>query len=301
MRMSAGARTCLIACACGGAVSWIACGWRQEPAPPVATPGFAVRQTRVPLGSPVEITYRFTVAPDAPPFTENYRVFVHFLDSDDELMWTDDHDPQVPTTQWKPGQIFEYKRTVFVPIYPYLGTAAVEMGLYSASSSTRLPLAGEDRGQRSYRVATLELLPQTENVFVIFRDGWHAVETAENNAAIEWQWTRRDATLSVRNPKRDVVVYLHLDSPGGVFEEPQQVDVTLAGQTVDSFTIRPKEDVIRKIPLTAVQLGPADMVDLKIHVDKTFVPAVISGGKSTDVRELGVRVFHAFVEPQGAR
>jgi hypothetical protein len=294
-------RAWLFAWICSAAASVVACGWRQEPPKPVATPGFAAGHSRVPLGSPVELTYRFVVAPDAPPFTENYRVFVHFLDSDDELMWTDDHSPAVPTTQWKPGQTVEYTRTMFVPVYPYLGGAAVEMGLYSPSSSTRLPLAGEDHGQRSYRVGRLELLPQTENVFVIFRDGWHGVETAEDNAAIEWQWTRKDATLSVRNPKRDVILYLHLDHPGGVFEEPQQVEVTLAGQPVDTFTLHPKEELIRKIPLTAAQLGPADMVEVKIHVDKTFVPALVSGGRSTDVRELGVRVFHAFVEPQGAQ
>jgi len=296
--MNARQRVWLFACALCAAISLIACGRGRETPRPVATPGFAVRHTRVPLGSPMEITYRFLVAADAPRFTENYRVFVHFLDSDDELMWTDDHNPPVPTTQWKPGQTVEYTRTMFVPFYPYLGSATVEMGLYSASSSTRLPLGGEDHGQRSYRVGKLELLPQTENVFVIFRDGWHGVETAAENAAVEWQWTRKDATLSVRNPKRDVTFYLHLDSPGGIFEEPQQVEVTLGGQAIDSFTLHPKEELIRKIPLTAAQLGAADVVDLKIHVDKTFVPAVISGGRSTDPRELGVRVFHAFVEPQ---
>ncbi len=33
-------------------------------------------------------------------------------------------------------------------------------------------------------------------------------------------------------------------------------------------------------------------------VDKTFVPASVPQLKSLDPRELGVRVFHAFVEPK---
>ena len=67
---------------------------REEPEPPpVATPSFSVKQTRVPLGSPVEVTYKFVVEKNAPPITENFRVFVHFLDADNERMWTDDHDP----------------------------------------------------------------------------------------------------------------------------------------------------------------------------------------------------------------
>jgi hypothetical protein len=270
---------------------------RTEPdAPPVATPSFHVNQTRVPLGSPVEVTYKFVVAKDAPKINENYRVFVHFLDSDKERMWTDDHEPPVPTTQWQPGQTIEYTKTMFVPVYPYMGATTVLMGLYSTASNSRLPLAGENNGQRAYTVGQLDLLPQTENIFVMFKDGWHPAETPPDNAAVEWQWTKKDATLSVRNPKKDVTFYLHLDHPG-VISEPQTVTVTLGGQTIDTFTLAPKQEVIRKPTITAAQLGTADVVDLKISVDKTYIPAVVTGGKNRDPRELGVRVFHAYLQP----
>ena len=39
------------------------------------------------------------------------------------------------------------------------------------------------------------------------------------------------------------------------------------------------------------------MAELVISVDKTFVPAVVNAS-SKDPRELGVRVFHAFVDPR---
>jgi hypothetical protein len=38
------------------------------------------------------------------------------------------------------------------------------------------------------------------------------------------------------------------------------------------------------------------MVELRLVADKTFVPALEAGGSSGDSRELGVRVFHAFVQ-----
>jgi hypothetical protein len=274
-----------------------ACHRKQPEPPPVATPSFSVSQSRVPLGSPVEVTYKFTVAKDAPKINENYRVFVHFLDADKERMWTDDHDLPVPTTQWQPGQVIEYTKTMFVPVYPYMGPTTVLMGLYSQASNSRLPLAGENNGQRAYTVGKIELLPQTENIFVMFKDGWHPAETPPDNAAVEWQWTKKEATLSVRNPKKDVTFYLHVDSPG-VFNEPQQVAVTLGGQTIDSFTIQPKQELIRKPIITAAQLGTADVVDLKIAVDKTYVPAVITNGANRDPRELGIRVFHAYIQPK---
>ena len=45
-------------------------------------------------------------------------------------------------------------------------------------------------------------------------------------------------------------------------------------------------------------MGDADMAELQIVVDKTFVPVTVTNGASKDPRELGVRVFHAFVDPR---
>lgn len=275
-----------------------ACRAGQDADPPVATPVFSANHARAALGSPIEVTYRFAVAPNAPPFRENYRVLVHFLDSNEELMWTEDHDPPISTTEWKAGRTVEYMRTLFLPLYPYVGEATVEMGLYSVANRARLPLEGENRGQRSYKVATLELLPQTENVFLMFKDGWHPAEPAEDNPSIEWQWSRKDASIAFRNPRRPVVLYLDLDNPGSVFNEPQTVGLRIGTQALDSFVVNPGQRLIRKLRLTPEQMGGADMAEIRLQVDKTYVPALLLGSTSRDPRELGVRVFHAFVEPQ---
>src|SRR5438094_459216 len=140
----------LVVCA-AAALAVGACRKKDAATPPVATPKVTISHTRTPLGSPVEITYRFDVAADA-HFDQDYRVMVHVLDSDDEMMWTDDHNPPTPTTQWKPGQTVEYTRTVFVPVYPYIGEATVQLGLYSPGSQKRLTLTGQDMGQHAYRV-----------------------------------------------------------------------------------------------------------------------------------------------------
>jgi len=129
------------------AVALAGCGTSSKQ-PPVATPAVAVNHARVPLGSPLEITYEFRIAADAPAFAEDYRVFVHFVDADEELMWTDDHFPPTPTTQWKPGQTIKYNRLLFVPVYPYVGDASIEIGLYGKDGK-RLPLAGTEKGQRA--------------------------------------------------------------------------------------------------------------------------------------------------------
>ena len=94
---------------------------------------------------------------------------------------------------------------MFIPSYPYVGAAKVVAGMYTPGSNERLKLSNEDRGDRSYKVVDFELLPQTENIFVIFKDGWHPAEVvAEGAGRTEWQWTKKEATIAFRNPKRDV-------------------------------------------------------------------------------------------------
>src|SRR5687768_5258100 len=212
---------------------------REEPEPPpVATPLFSVKQTRVPLGSPVEVTYKFVMEKTAPAIPENFRVFVHFLDADNERMWTDDHDPPIPTTQWKPGQTIEYTRTMFIPSYPYVGAAKVVAGLYTPGTNDRVKLSNEDRGDRSYKVVDFELLPQTENIFVIFKDGWHPAEVvAEGSGRVEWQWSKKEGTIAFRNPKRDVVLVLQVDNPAAGPNTAQQVTVQIADQVITTIQL----------------------------------------------------------------
>jgi len=280
------------------AASLDGCRQKPPPEPGVATPSVTLARDKAPLGSPIEVTYRFDVAANAPPFAEDYKVFVGFVDTDQELMWTDDHDAAIPTSRWKPGQTIEYTRTVFVPIYPYIGEAAIHMGLYSPTTQKRVTLSGTDAGQNAYTVAKLQLLPQSENVFIVLKDGWHGPESPPNDAHLEWQWTRKKrATLAFRNPKKDSEFYLDADNPSGTFPEGQHVQVKMADQVLDDFVVT-QQRLLRRIPMTVTQLGSADMVELTIDVDKTFVPSLLPASTNRDSRELGIRVFHWYVEPR---
>ncbi|MFA5907496.1 MAG: hypothetical protein WC815_01840 [Vicinamibacterales bacterium] len=278
------------------AVTLAGCGQPEDTTPPVGTLQVSLSRSKVALGSPVEVTYKFTAAASAPNLGPR-RVFVHFLDADDELMWTDDHEPPTPTTEWKPGQTVEYSRTMFIPSYPYVGAAKVVAGIYTPGSNERVKLTNEDRGDRSYKVVDFELLPQTENIFVIFKDGWHPAEVvSEGTGRTEWQWTKKEATLSFRNPKRDVVLFLQVDNPATGPIAAQQLTINIGDQVLTTVPLSATEAPVRKYTITAAQLGQGDMVEMKFIADKTFVPALEASMKSGDPRELGVRVFHAFVQ-----
>lgn len=269
----------------------VSCGRKEPNEPPVATPSVTLNHDRVPIGSPLTLTYRFEVAPNA-TFDGDYRVFVHVLDPEGEQLWTDDHDPAVPTSKWKPGQKIEYSRTLFVPSYPYIGEAKTRLGLYSPGSGKRLVLNGKEISRREYEVATFQLLAQSENIFIIYKEGWHPAEVAADNPSLEWQWTKKSATVSFRNPKKDATFYLEADARPDLFTPPQQVTIRVAGTPVSTFPADFKDQKLLTFPIAAAQFGTADMGEITIDVDRTFTP----GG--SDRRELGIRVYHTFIEPK---
>ena len=190
------------------------------------------------------------------PSQENYRVMVHFLDADDELMWTDDHQPPVPTTQWKPGQTIEYTRTMFVPIYPLRRQGQRARRALLAEDAKRLPLAGADHrhsrvhGRVAAAAAALrERVPAVQGRLAPGR------RRPQRNSAVEWQWTKKTATISFRNPKKPSIFYLHATTAPTSSRRRWQLKVN--GQQVETITVTPKQEFIHKTPLTVQQLGPA--------------------------------------------
>jgi hypothetical protein len=280
-----------LVCAAACAALLSGCSHKPENEPAVATPSLSLNRDRVPIGSAVTLTYKFVVAPGA-TIDKDYWVFVHVLDPDGEQMWTDDHLPPTPTSKWKAGETIEYKRTIFVPNYPYIGEANVRLGLYDQASGKRLVLNAQDVGRREYLVTKFQILASSENIFLIWKDGWHPAEVDAKNPQSEWQWTKKTATLSFRNPKKDSTIYLQYDARVDLFTPPQQVVLKIGDQTIGQFTADAKLPTLKTFPVTAAQLGSADMVDLVLDLDKTFKPG---GG---DPRELGIRVFHVYVEPK---
>ena len=266
------------------------CGSKEEKEPAVATAALTMSHERVPIGSPLKLTYSFDVAPNA-RIDGDYWVFAHVLEPDGEQLWTDDHLPPTPTSKWTPGQKVEYTRTVFVPNYPYIGPAIVKLGLYDPKTGRRLTLAGDASATRKeYQVAKFELQPQSENIFLIFKEGWHPAEVAGNEPNTEWQWTKKSATISFRNPKKDGTVYLEYSARVDKFTPPQQVTLRIGDQTIGTFAATSRDRTLLTFPVTAAQFGSGDVAELIIDVDKTFTP----GG--ADTRELGIQVFHAFID-----
>ena len=104
--------------------------------------------------------------------------------------------------------------------------------------------------------------------------------------------------MTFRNPRQDVTLFFEYDARADVFgDSPQRVTVWTGTQEVETFTADNRDPALRRIQLNANALGVEEMSEIRITVDQTFSPAKVQAG-STDTRELGLRVYHIYVEPR---
>jgi hypothetical protein len=77
---------------------------------------------------------------------------------------------------------------------------------------------------------------------------------------------------------------------------PRDVQLHVGDMLIDRFQLAAGAPEIRRIPVSADRLGGDEIVQMTLSVDRTVVPAQVPGSGSSDARELGVRVFDAFLE-----
>ena len=283
----------IVVCAC---VVAAACARQQDTAAPIASIAATLNAPRAEAGAPVTVTYTFNVPAGAAALPADQWVFVHALDESNELLWTDDHAPPVSTESWRAGTPVSYSRTMFVPRNTEAGQVRLEAGVFARTSGERLPLAGQDRGMRSYEVAALQVTPAANPV--VPESGWYDPESGESPGR-EWRWSRRESRLSFANPKAPITLYLQVDQPVASLPASQAVEVRGPSGTLANAAIPAGAPQVVKVPLTVEQLGGADRVNVTVAVSSTFVPAATPQLKSTDTRELGIRLLNAFVEASG--
>jgi len=291
-----------ILAALSGALLLPACNRKKAVEVNPIAPSIKVNRIKAPLGSALEITYTWTLDANARKLDKDYRALVHFLDNHEVMLFEDDHDPVPPSSAWEPGKSYSYTRTRFIPVYPYVGDLEVRMGLYPHPGRGERPvLKGEDKGFREYKVATLELLPQTENIFTVFKEGWHNPEMQPENPSIERSWTKKEALVSFKNPnfnkdqKTDVIVYLQGDTCVKCFPRTPELTVTVGNNVGLRFSIESPEVFLKKIRVKAGDLGSDEWTDVRLSMNQSFVPKNLKPPLNSDDRELGLLVYHLYV------
>jgi len=271
----------------------VACGGRA----PIAAGVFvAVNRDTLGVGGPIDVTVQFVAARDTAALPKDGVVLMRLLFADGEVMANYDHEPEPPTSQWKPGATIRYSKRIFVRDVPYVGGATLVVALASKQTGEKVRLSGaEDLGGRMYRAASLTL--RASPSIVMYDDGWYRAEGAAERGE-EWRWTSERASLSMPNPQRDSVLYLRVGGSPIANETPQRLTIEKDGRMIRELEVKSGTTDF-EVPLTTADLGSAPAVKLFLNVDKTFVPAKLPGGGG-DTRTLGVRVFNVYLEPRPA-
>ena len=129
----------------------------------------------------------------------------------------------------------------------------------------------------------------------MYDEGWHQMEFDLFDQT-SWRWSTNRAVLSFRNPDRAAKLFLELQGRPNLFDAPQQLTLVVGGRTFDEVTLDAEDPVRLEYQMTVADLGDATDVRVELLVDRTFEPAALDGG-ARDTRELGIRLFDAYVEP----
>ena len=265
--------------------------------PPSATIGTVAVDLRstpdTPAGTSFDVGIRFDAAPNLVPLDDDHLVFLHVLDDAGEILWTDEHEPPVPTSAWRPGETLHYTRSVRVAAFPYFGPATVAVGLDLPRTDVRLLPARRNEGELPYATASLTLDPPADRSLITFDAGWYRMEFNRRNGR-EWRWTTGRADFSFPNPRRGVRLHADVQGRPARFESPQRLTLVNGERTLGETTLNTNRRVAIAYVLTADELGDDDIVRLALVADRTFRPQ--GRDNDPDARELGVRVFDLFVE-----
>ena len=105
----------------------------------------------------------------------------------------------------------------------------------------------------------------------------------------------RPPRCRLRTPNADAAFYLdYAARPSLLADAPQTVTVSAGDQVLQSFLADAAGRRLRRVSLPAEVLGSGDTAEIRIAVDRTFVPPTQPAGGGNE-RELGIQVHHAFV------
>jgi hypothetical protein len=151
----------------------------------------------------------------------------------------------------------------------------------------------EGKEALEHAVGEIELLSQIENVFLVYKEGWHNPEGDPEQPQREFVWTMKEAVTAFKNPRKDIVIYLEAATRPEAFRVPPVLRLAVNGVGI-AVPIKGAAPFLEKVRIRAADLGTEEWVDLRLTMNGTFVPKARGSG-ATDDRELGLRVHSLYV------
>ncbi len=235
-----------------------------------------------------DVQYQWKTGGDFQRMEEDMNVFVHFWHNNN-LLFQDDHIPEVPVVEWVPGREYTYSRRIYIPGFidefdpEFKGEETLKLSIGFFSPYDRTEKSKQEILERKLKVYP----PPLDTPEIIYEDGWYDLEINPEAFLERWRWTAKEASCIIDNPKRDALLVIK----GGLNLEvlkDQKVIFMINDRILDEFV--PEESYFEKsYTINKEMLGESEEFFLTIATDQTFVPSQ-SIPNSTDERELGIQI-----------
>ncbi|MDH4218310.1 MAG: hypothetical protein OEY18_14750 [Candidatus Aminicenantes bacterium] len=235
-----------------------------------------------------DVQYKWKTGSDFQKMGQDMNVFVHFWHNRN-LLFQDDHIPEVPVPDWEPGKEYTYSRRIFIPEFidefdpEFKGEETLRLSIGFFSPYDRTDKSKQEVLERKLKVYP----PPLDTPEIIYEDGWYDLEINQEAFLERWRWTAKEAHCIIDNPKRDALLVIK----GGINLEvlkDQKVLFMINDRILDEFI--PEESYFEKsYTINKEMLGESDEFFLTIATDKTFVPSQLIPN-SNDERELGIQI-----------
>jgi hypothetical protein len=239
-----------------------------------------------------DIQYQWKTAPGFMKIGQEMQVYVHFW-HENNLLFQDDHIPEVPIAEWEADQEYVYSRRIYIPEFidefdpEFKGEETLRLSIGISSPYDRTDETQQEILKKRLKVSP----PPLDTPEKIYEDGWYNLEINPDAVLGKWRWTAKEARCIIDNPKRDALLVIK----GGVnleALEDQKVIFKINDRILDEFV--PEESYFEKsYDIKKEELGEGEQFFLTIATDKVFVPADIIPG-SKDERELGLQISFVY-------
>jgi hypothetical protein len=235
-----------------------------------------------------DIQYTWRMERNFKKIDRNLVAFVHFWHGSN-LIFHDNHRPEIPVSTWEPDQEYSYTRRIYIPLFidaldpEFKGTETLKLsiGLSFPEDKAGKPL------KKVYEKKLKVYPPPADTPQIVYEGGWFDFEIDPESYLKRWRWTAKEARCVVGNPRRDALLVIK----GGVEKDilkDQKVIFSINDHILEEFI--PGKDHFEKFyRIDKEILGEKEQFSLIISTDKTFIPAGINPD-TEDERELGVKV-----------
>jgi hypothetical protein len=234
-----------------------------------------------------DIQYNWKTKKNFAKLNDNCGIFVHFWHRHN-LIFYDNHTPEIPLSKWEPGKEYSYRRRIYIPFFidandpEFKGFETLRLSIGIA-----FPVSKKEKPLRKVYEKELKVFPPLDAPKIIYEDGWYGYEINPEAALKRWRWTAGEARCIIDNPHRDALLVIK----GGVRKEAlgsQKIVFKIGDFILDEFV--PGDILFEKsYNIKKEILGEGNKFPLIISTDKTFIPAEVIPG-SKDKRQLGVQI-----------